>query len=164
MSHGSVWTIDAVPAWDGPRRTLGDILEPLSSVPPSAFVPEAQLETWQYLKGSKRERRTHKDSGTDYFYVEGRIPFPDPTDRPARTILTGEGGPTPSRFKHLIRVDDGRYRRLTPRELERLNGFPDDWTKTGMPEGRRAFMMGNSVIVGIIERIGRELMADLLAR
>ena len=68
---------------------------------------------------------------------------------------------TPSRFKHMIQVEDGRYRRLTSRELERLNGFPDDWTLTGMPEGRRAFMMGNALVVGLIERVGAELLRAL---
>ena len=143
-----------------PSTTLGDILEPADDVPEAYFVPADQLPRWEYLKGAKREQRYHKGSDTPYFYVEGPIPFPDRTDRPARTILTGEGGRTPSRFKHLIQVEDGRFRRLTPRELERLNGFPDDWTDTGMPDGRRAFMMGNALVVGLIERVGRELMRE----
>jgi DNA (cytosine-5)-methyltransferase 1 len=160
MSHRQVWTLDLEPDWEGPFMTLGDVLEPPERVPRAAFVPAEQLDTWRYLKGAKRERRTHSGSGTAYFYAEGAIPFPDPTDRPARTILTGEGGPTPSRFKHIVAVGDGRYRRLTPRELERLNGFPDDWT-AGMSEGRRAFAMGNALVVGIVERIGRELLREL---
>jgi DNA (cytosine-5)-methyltransferase 1 len=161
MSHRRVWTVDVQADWTGPCQTLGDILEATSDVPHSYFVPAEELPRWQYLKGGKRERRFHKGSGTPYFYVEGRIPYPDPIDGPSRTILTGEGGRTPSRFKHLIQVEDGRYRRLTPRELERLNGFPDDWTDTGMPDSRRAFMMGNAVVVGLIERVGRELMKEL---
>lgn len=161
MSHRRVWTLDLEPAWEGPFLTLGDTLQPPAEVPEQYFIPDAQLATWQYLKGAKREQRYHKESGTPYFYVEGPIPFPDRTDWPARTILTGEGGRTASRFKHLIEADDGRYRRLTPRELERLNGFPDDWTDTGMSDGRRAFMMGNALVVGLIERVGRELMQEL---
>jgi DNA (cytosine-5)-methyltransferase 1 len=161
MTQRRVWTLDLEPAFDGPRVTLGDILEPSSDVPDQYFTSADQLPRWEYLKGAKREQRFHKDSNTPYFYVEGPIPFPDRTDWPARTILTGEGGRTPSRFKHLVRTQDGRYRRLTPRELERLNGFPDDWTDTGMSEGRRAFMMGNALVVGLIERVGAELMADL---
>ncbi len=66
---------------------------------------------------------------------------------------------TPSRFKHVIDAGDGRLRRLTPLELERLNGFPDDWTDTGMPGGRRAFMMGNALVVGLVSRVG-EALAD----
>ncbi len=164
MSQRRVWTLDLEPSWDGPVTVLGDILEPDDSVPEHYFISSEELPRWAYLKGAKREQRYHKGSGTPYFYVEGPIPYPDRTDWPARTILTGEGGRTPSRFKHLVRVSDGRYRRLTPRELERLNGFPDDWTDTGMPEGRRAFMMGNALVVGLIERVGAELMAELHER
>ncbi len=163
MSQRRVWTLDLEPAWDGEVVTLGDILERTDDVPEQYFVTADELPRWEYLKGAKREQRYHKGSGTPYFYVEGPIPYPDRTDWPARTILTGEGGRTPSRFKHLIQVEDGRYRRLTPRELERLNGFPDDWTDTGMPEGRRAFMMGNALVVGLIERVGAELMSELRA-
>lgn len=164
MSHRRVWTVDVQADWAGPRQTLGDILEPQSDVPAAYFVPAEELPRWQYLKGAKREQRIHKGSDTPYFYVEGPIPYPDPTDRPSRTILTGEGGRTPSRFKHLIQTEDGRFRRLTPRELERLNGFPDDWTATGMSDGQRAFMMGNALVVGLVERIGRELMQEIRAQ
>lgn len=161
MSQRRVWTLDLEPVWDGHVETLGGILEPGADVPEQYFISDDQLPRWEYLKGAKREQRYHKDSNTPYFYVEGPIPYPDRTDWPARTILTGEGGRTPSRFKHLVKVKDGRYRRLTPRELERLNGFPDDWTDTGMPEGRRAFMMGNALVVGLIERVGAELRVEL---
>ena len=79
--------------------------------------------------------------------------FPDPLDRPARTIITGEGGSTPSRFKHVVRQPGGKLRRLTPVELERLNMFPDGHT-AGVPDARRAFFMGNALVVGIVERVG----------
>lgn len=85
--------------------------------------------------------------------------FPDPLDRPARTIVTGEGGSSPSRFKHVVRVD-GRLRRLTPVELERLNMFPDGHT-AGASDTKRAFFMGNALVTGIVERIGRELVRRL---
>ena len=87
--------------------------------------------------------------------------FPDLLTNPSRTILTGEGGTTPSRFKHIIKIGD-RYRRLTPVELERLNGFPDNWTKFDdqgkeLSDARRAFFMGNALVVGLIERVGKVL-------
>ena len=91
-----------------------------------------------------------------YCYNEGPLPFPDPLDRPGRTVLTAEGGTSPSRFKHVVETPSGRYRRLTPVELERLNGFPDGWTE-GMTPGQRAFCMGNALVVGLVERIGRVL-------
>jgi DNA (cytosine-5)-methyltransferase 1 len=157
MTERQVWTRDIRPAYAGPREVLADVLEPTREVPEEYFIPDRQLPTWRYLKGAKHEQRLHKDSGTPYFYSEGPIPYPDRTDWPSRTILTGEGGTSPSRFKHLIEVEDGRLRRLTPRELERLNGFPDDWT-AGMSDGRRAFCMGNALVVGLVERIGTELI------
>ena len=33
-----------------------------------------------------------------------------------------------------------------------------------MSDGRRAFMMGNALVVGLIERVGGELMAELEAQ
>jgi DNA (cytosine-5)-methyltransferase 1 len=91
--------------------------------------------------------------------------YPDSTDNPSRTILTGEGGSSPSRFKHIIQTPSGRHRRLMPIELERLNGFPDDWTKfladgVETSDVRRAFFMGNALVVGVVERIGKTLAAD----
>ena len=160
MHQRDVWTRDLQPLFEGKRQPLGDVLEPLDEIPPAYFVPEKQLPVWRYLKGAKSEQRLHKASATPYFYTEGPLPFPDPLDRPARTILTGEGGTSPSRFKHIIATVDGRYRRLTPRELERLNGFPEDWT-AGMSDGRRAFMMGNALVVGLIEKVGKELLTEL---
>jgi DNA (cytosine-5)-methyltransferase 1 len=87
--------------------------------------------------------------------------FPDSLDKPSRTILTGEGGSTPSRFKHVIETKRG-HRRLTPLELERLSGFPDDWTRFGadgveISDSKRAFFMGNALVVGLVEMVGAEL-------
>ena len=98
------------------------MLEPPTEVPESFFVPEEQLERWAYLKGPKDIPRIAKN-GHEYLYSEGGIAFPDPIDQPSRTILTGEGGVTPSRFKHVIDAGDGRLRRLDPvgaRTSERL--------------------------------------------
>lgn len=157
MKDGRFWTFDVAPTYTGARKVLRDIVEPSMDVDDSFFVSEGQVPKWKYLKGAKNEQRIHKASGTTYFYTEGALPFPDPLDRPARTILTAEGGSSPSRFKHIIQTPEGRYRRLTPRELERANGFPTDWTATGMSEGQRAFCMGNALVVGVVERIGLEL-------
>ena len=106
MRDFDVWTRSVEPVFDGHQTLLGHILEPHDSVPEEYFVPADQLDDWRYLKGAKNEERKHKASGTSYFYAEGALPFPDPLDRPGRTILTGEGGTSPSRFKHII--DAGR--------------------------------------------------------
>ena len=91
--------------------------------------------------------------------------FPDLLSNPSRTILTGEGGTSPSRFKHIIKTKNG-FRRLTPVELERLNGFPDNWTSIGTDGGpvsdvRRAFFMGNALVVGLIQRVGKVLADEI---
>lgn len=154
-----VHTMEVKPAYDGPFVTLGDVLVPNAQVPGEFFVPKAQERAWRYLKGGKSEVRTSSDKAFSYTYSEGAMAFPDPLDKPARTIVTGEGGSSPSRFKHVVRVE-GRLRRLTPVELERINMFPDDHT-SGASDARRAFFMGNALVTGVVERIGRQLMTRL---
>lgn len=160
MRDGQVWTYKVRAAYGGVRMVLSDVLIAEDDVPREYFIPKRQVPKWRYLKGAKREARTVERNGFRYFYSEGALPFPDPTDRPSRTILTGEGGSSPSRFKHVVETPSGRFRRLVPVELERLNGFPDGWTDTGMPDPRRAFCMGNALVVGLVHRIARELALD----
>jgi DNA (cytosine-5)-methyltransferase 1 len=164
MVDRHVFTTDVSPAAQC-LGTLGSVLLPDEEVPEEYFVSEEQLPNWKYLKGAKREERTHAASGTTYFYAEGSMAFPDLLSNPSRTILTGEGGSSASRFKHIIQTTDGRYRRLVPVELERLNGFPDNWTAVGkdgekISEVKRAFFMGNALVVGVVERIGKQLAAE----
>jgi DNA (cytosine-5)-methyltransferase 1 len=147
---------------------LGDVLQPDSQVPDEYWVGKNRIKEWKYLKGSKSIERTHKGSGVTYNYAEGKMAFPDLLTNPSRTVLTGEGGSTPSRFKHIIETKNG-YRRLTPIELERLNGFPDDWTKTDQNEksvtdGRRAFFMGNALVIGLVTRVGLILAEEIQKR
>ena len=127
-------------------------------MPDEYWIDEADLSQWTYLKGAKSVERVHKVTGFKYSYSEGKMTFPDALDRPSRTILTGEGGTTPSRFKHVVQTAGG-FRRLLPIELERLCGFPDNWTSPEgldykVTDGRRAFFMGNALVVGLIEQIG----------
>lgn len=158
MHRRQVWTADPQPIRE-PEYPLRKVLVPPDEVPSGYWVDSAvELARWEYLKGPKEEPRQSK-SGFEYLYKEGGIPFPDSIDVPARTILTSEGGRTPARAKHLIQQPGtDRMRRLTPEELEALNGFPKGWT-AGMPDGRRAFMMGNALVVGVVERIGAALDA-----
>lgn len=119
------------------------------------FLTEETLKKFQYLKGNKRIPRV-KPNGDPYMYTEGAMPCPDNLEAPARTMLTSEGGI--SRTTHI--VEDyltKKIRLLTPIECERINGFPDNWTNTGITDKRRNFMMGNALVVGIIERLGIEI-------
>jgi DNA (cytosine-5)-methyltransferase 1 len=144
---------------------LGDILQSDSQVPDEYWVEEKRLKEWKYLKGAKSIERTHKSSGVTYNYAEGKMAFPDLLTNPSRTILTGEGGTTPSRFKHIIKTKNG-YRRLTPIELERLNGFPDNWSQKSsdgktITDAKRAFFMGNALVIGLVEKVGKVLADEL---
>ncbi len=150
-------TIKTRPNYSGPKITLADVVLPSKQVPKEYFINKNGLEQWKYLKNAKKEERSSK-TGFKYIYTEGPVAFPDPLNKPSRTIVTGEGGPTPSRFKHVIK-QDGHYRRLTPVELERLCMFPDNHTAYPMiSDVKRAFFMGNALVVGIIDRLGKALL------
>lgn len=151
-----VCTADVKPAYGGPRLTLGELLVDEKDVPEAFFIRERDLKDWKYLKGPKSEERKALDKEGNEFtyrYSEGGMSFPDALDKPSRTIITGEGGAGASRFKHVIQTPSGRYRRLLPLELERLNMFPDFHTD-GASDVRRAFLMGNALVTGVVERIG----------
>lgn len=150
--RGRVYSLKVHPRYTGPTSVLDDIVIKDKAAWKSFQIPQSEINDWRYLKGAKSVKRV-KRSGVEYTYDEGPIPFPDPLERPSRTIVTGEGGPSPSRFKHVVKC--GRnYRRLTPIELERLNGFPDDFTRLpGISDARRAFFMGNALVTGLVEKI-----------
>ena len=153
--NGGIYTAKTVPDYDGGKTVLGDILVD-DNVPPEFFVNDDDKEKWEFLKGSKTIERVSAD-GFAYKYSEGGMIYPDALDNASRTIITGEGGKTPSRFKHVVSTDKG-LRRLVPVELERLNMFPDDHTKLdGITDAKRAFFMGNALVVGVIEKLGDEL-------
>ena len=73
-------------------------------------------------------------------------------------MLTSES--SLNRSTHVV-VDKitGFMRLLTPIECERLNGFRDNWTNTGMPEKFRYFVMGNALVVPLIKRMGNRLLS-----
>ena len=154
MVGGKIYTARIVPVVEKPTPLKSHIVEE-SKVPKDFFISKDQLPLWKKLKGGKRETRRSK-SGFEYEYTEGPVAFPDSLDMPSRTIVTGEGGSTPSRFKHVIRTSSGKLRRLMPIELERLNMFPVNHT-VGASDTTRAFFMGNALVVGVVQRLGEEL-------
>lgn len=157
MIDRHVYSVDAIPVYDGTTQMLGDILVDEDFVPDEFFISEEELPKWQYEKGAKKINRVSKE-GYEYVFSEGGMAFPDYLDRPSRTMITGEGGPSPSRFKHVVQMPSGRYRRLIPIEMERLNMFPDNHTyHPDVSDGRRAFLMGNALVCGIVQEIGRSL-------
>ena len=131
-------------------------LEDYENTPKEVLAKYPQLQKWIQNKGAKRKEKVNKE-GVRYVFAEGRMVFPDPTEKPSRTIITAEGGTTASRFKHTV-IQKNVLRRLTPVELERLNMFPDNHTQLeGVTAAKRAFFMGNALVVGVVEKLGKTL-------
>ena len=157
MIDRKILSVDSTFVYEGTSQTLGDILVNEEFVPEEFFISNEELPKWQYEKGAKKINRISKE-GYKYVFSEGGMAFPDYLDKPSRTMITGEGGSAPSRFKHVVQTLSGRYRRLIPIELERLNMFPDNHTyHPEVSDGRRAFLMGNALVCGIVEIIGKSL-------
>ncbi len=157
--NGKVYSIKTKANYDGNKSCLGDLLQN-GEVSDDYYINPEDYHKWEYLKGAKKELRTSK-SGHQYHYAEGSMVFPDPLEKPSRTIITGEGGASPSRFKHVVQTKKG-LRRLTPVELERLNMFPDNHTRLdGVSDTKRAFFMGNALVVGVVEKIGLSLVEQI---
>ena len=157
MIDRNILSVDSTFVYEGTSQTLGDILVDEEFVPEEFFISDEELPKWQYEKGAKKINRVSKE-GYEYIFSEGGMAFPDYLDKPSRTMITGEGGSAPSRFKHVVQTPSGKYRRLIPIELERLNMFPDNHTyHPEVSDGRRAFLMGNALVCGIVEIIGKSL-------
>lgn len=152
MSNGEIHTAK-VTELEEHSISIRTILQ--NNVDEKYYIPKDKLQKWEYLKGAKKIQRVSK-SGYEYTYSEGAITYPDSLDNPARTMLTSEG--TINRSSHVIEdPQTKRLRILTPIETERINGFNDDWTNSGMPERMRYFCMGNALVVPMITRMGKVL-------
>ena len=155
LVDGKIYTTKTKPHYNGAKIVLGDILQH-ENIPSEFFINDNDIPKWTYLKGAKKLNRQSKD-GFTYQYCEGNMTYPDRLDKPSRTVITTEGGKAPSRIKHVIQTKKG-LRRLTPVELERLNMFPGNHTKLdGITNAKRAYLMGNALVVGLVEKIGVEL-------
>ena len=157
MMNGHIYSVDVKPHHK-PPVPLREILEG-GAIAEHHFLLDKDMPKWIYAKGAKRERRQRKD-GSEYWFCEGNVQFPDSLDRPSRTMLTSET--QIGRTSHVVTDPlTGRLRTLTPTECERLNGFPDGWTNTGMPAKMRYFCMGNALVVPLVMRIGQALLLDM---
>jgi DNA (cytosine-5)-methyltransferase 1 len=138
-------------------RSLRSVLVKEEDVDAEFYVPDLKLWKWKHYRGAKKIARI-KPNGEEYIFTEGAMQLFDDLSKPGRTIITSEGGPGASRTKHLIKRGK-RQRRLVPVELERMNQFPDNHTNLeGVGHSKRAFLMGNALVVGVVERIRDELI------
>lgn len=151
MYNGNIHTCNVIPIYEKPT-TISEIID--NSADERYYLGD-NLEKWTYLKGAKKILRKSK-TGHEYYFSEGPIAFPDPIDKPARTMLTSES--SLNRSTHVIEDPiTKKLRLITPLEAERIQGFDDNWTDTGMPEKFRYFCMGNALVVGLVERMGYRL-------
>lgn len=165
MVEGRVVTKELESYYDGASLVLRDVLENPSDLPNSLYLSEDKVDKFRYLRGAKKFERTNSE-GFTYTYSEGAMALVDSADLPSRTLLTSEG--SISRTTHLIEDDKG-YRLLTALEIERLQGFPDNWTKVKLSKGkevavsdtRRKFFMGNALVVEVVEHLGRYIADNL---
>lgn len=152
MHQGNIYTTKIV-EYTEPSITLGQILQ--SNVADKYYISNEKMPKWTYLKGAKKIPRKSAD-GHEYIFSEGPIAFPDPWNRPGRTMLTSES--TLNRSTHVVSDPaTGKLRLITPVEAERLQGFDDEWTNSGMPDRMRYFCMGNALVVPMITRMGKVL-------
>ncbi len=152
MHDGNVCTTKVTELEETPI-VMKEILQ--TNVEDRFYITGEKMPKWTYLKGAKKIPRTSAD-GHEYTFSEGSIAFPDPWDKPSRTMLTSES--TLNRSTHVVAdLDTGRLRLITPVESERLQGFDDEWTNSGMPDRMRYFCMGNALVVPMITRMGKIL-------
>ena len=166
MLEGRVVTKELEPYYDGAYLVLKDVLECSSDLPNSIYLSEDKVDKFRYLRSAKKFERTNSE-GFTYTYSEGAMSLVDSADLPSRTLLTSEG--SISRTTHLVEDSKG-YRLLTALETERLQGFPDNWTKVKLSKGkevgvsdtRRKFFMGNALVVEVVENLGRYIADRLI--
>lgn len=165
MIEGQVVTKELEPKYEGSHKVLGDILESPLDLSDTMYLSEDKVDKFRYLRGAKKFERTNSE-GFTYTYSEGAMALVDSADLPSRTLLTSEGAI--SRTTHLIEDEKG-YRLLTALETERLQGFPDNWTKVKFSKGkevgasdtRRKFFMGNALVVEVVESLGKYIAYSL---
>ena len=152
MMNGRIYSVDITPVYETsiPLKSILDT----GYIDERFFLLKEDMPKWIYSKGAKKELRYRKD-GSEYYFTEGAVQFPDSMDKPSRTMLTSES--RVGRSSHVVSdIKTGRLRTLTPIECERLNGFPENWT-IGMPDKMRCFCMGNALVVPIVERIAENI-------
>ena len=162
MTNGYYYTIETEPKGDEEPIPMKKIVVKENQVPEDYYVDGEKLEKFKYLRGPKKITRTAANGHT-YTFSEGGMSEYDSLELPGRTMLTSEG--SVNRSTHLLKID-GKYRLITPIEAERLQDFPDDWTRykrntkgevVEVSDRMRMFFMGNALVTGIVKRIGDEL-------
>jgi DNA (cytosine-5)-methyltransferase 1 len=149
------------PVPDSERKVIHNIMEE-NPVDARYYLSTVSIQS---LKAHKAR---HQAKGNGFGYIIRSL------DEVAGTIVCGGMGKernlivdprqtdlTPPTHTHI----KGEYnkeglRRMTPKEWERLQGFPDDWT-AGLANIHRYKQMGNSVAVPVIKAIAANIIGEL---
>lgn len=148
------------PVPESERKVIRDIIEE------NPVEARYYLST-VYIKSMKAHKERHQALGHGFGYEIRSL------DDVAGTIVCGGMGKERNLIIDKRQTDltpktniKGEYnkdglRRMTPKEWERLQGFPDDWT-SGLSNVHRYKQMGNSVAVPVIKAVASNIIAELL--
>lgn len=122
-------------------------------------IPETDLtEHFMDTRLSPEEIRINKKSKTDHSWY-GRMAFPDPVDRPARTVMATQTGI--SRETLVLEWNhNGRtcYRRPTIRECASFQSFPITYQFWGSTAQVRYKLVGNAVPTALAAALARAVV------
>lgn len=154
MLNGRVFMADYQPKTIK-AESLQSIIQPNEIDEALYLSPEKELK-FKELKSGFRTTKISK-TGHQYPYGMGAIAFPDPLDKPARTMVTSEH--TVSRMSHVVKdPGNGRLRLISPEEAEKINTFPSGWTNfENITPANRYFTMGNALVVDLVKKIAIEI-------
>ena len=156
-----------------PSRAKGERIAPtVTTGPPFSRTGNERVECEAlvtYRKVSHGEYTKDQAASTmmarDYKDATDLITFSPQNSASNGLSISEHTVPTLQTKKQSAVVNEMKVRRLTPRECERLQGFPDDWTRIQWkgkkqeecPDGHRYKAMGNSMAVPVMRWIGQQI-------
>lgn len=147
------------PVPESERKVIRDIME-------ENPVDARYYLSTVYIASMKAHKARHQAKGNGFGYEIRSL------DDVAGTIVCGGMGKERNLIVDPRQTDltptthiKGEYnkeglRRMTPKEWERLQGFPDDWT-AGLANVHRYKQMGNSVAVPVIKAVAMNIIKEL---
>jgi len=114
------------------------------------------------IRGSNQAIETHPCIDANYYKGYSNQRKMLRTDQ-QNTRTGGAESDSTNRIRRTSYTNGMRIRRLTPKECERLQGFPDDWTKFGVgdepiSDTQRYKMCGNAVTVNVVKAVIENLI------
>jgi DNA (cytosine-5)-methyltransferase 1 len=166
---GSLATFGELLPWRPAKDVLGGLPDPLARHDPSLKVRDPNFELTLPLSQvsdhlmdttlTDEEVLINRKAKTDHSWY-GRMAFPDPVDRPARTVMATQTGV--SRETLVLRwqrAGGGVFRRPTIRECASFQSFPISYQFWGRSAETRYKLVGNAVPPLMAAAVARALLA-----